>query len=124
MDLTDKQIQFIDTYISSKNMTETCKKLDISRNTAYNYLKDDKVKAELDKRRSELISDTTLYLQDSLKECSKMLMDIVKSPNTSPQVKINAINSIFNNCNKLTETNDIMTKLAEIEQRLAEQEEG
>ena len=124
MDLTDKQIQFIDTYISSKNMTETCKKLDISRNTAYNYLKDDKVKAELDKRRSELISDTTLYLKESLKECSKMLMDIVKSPNTSPQVKINAINSIFNNCNKLTETNDIMTKLAEIEQRLAEQEEG
>lgn len=124
MDLTDKQIQFIDTYLSSKNMTETCKKLNISRNTAYTYLKDDKVKAELDKRRSELISDTTLYLQDSLKECSKMLMDIVKSPNTSPQVKINAINSIFSNCNKLTETNDIMTKLAEIEQRLAEQEEG
>ena len=124
MDLTDKQIQFIDTYLSSKNMTETCKKLDISRNTAYNYLKDTKVKAELDKRRGELISDTTLYLQDSLKECSKMLMDIVKSPNTSPQVKINAINSIFNNCNKLTETNDIMTKLAEIEQRLADQEEG
>ena len=120
--LTDKQYKFIDNYLSTKDMTECCKKCNISRNTAYNYLKDERVKAELDKRRSEIIGDTTLYLQDSLKECSQMLMAIVKSPNTSPQVKINAINSIFNNCNKLTETNDILTKLADIEQRLAEQE--
>ena len=124
MDLTDKQIKFIDTYLSSKNMTETCKKLKISRNTAYVYMRDSKVKAELDKRRGDLINDTTLYLQDSLKECSKVLMDIVNSPTASPQVKINAINSIFSNCNKLTETNEIMTKLAEIEQRLAEQEDN
>lgn len=124
MDLTDKQIKFIDTYLSSKNMTETCKKLKISRNTAYVYMRDSKVKAELDKRRGDLINDTTLYLQDSLIECSKVLMDIVNSPTASPQVKINAINSIFSNCNKLTETNEIMTKLAEIEQRLAEQEDN
>ena len=51
-------------------------------------------------------------------------MDIVKDPKASPQVKINAINSIFSNCNKLTETNDILTILADIEERLAEQEEG
>lgn len=122
-ELEDKYIKFIDTYLSSKNLTETCKKLKITRSTAYRYLREDKVKAEIDKRRGELINDTTLYLQDSLQECSKQLMDIVKDPNTSPQVKINAINSIFNNCNKLTETNDILTKIASIEERLAEQEQ-
>ena len=123
-ELTDKQNNFIDTYLNSKNMTETCKKLNITRSTAYRYLKEDIVKAEIDKRRSELISNTTLFLQDSLQECSKTLMDIIKDQNTSPQVKINAINSIFSNCNKLTETNDILTKLADIEERLANQEEG
>ena len=123
-ELTDKHNKFIDTYLNSKSITETCKKLNIARSTAYGYLKDDRVKAEIDKRRSELISDTTLYLQDSLQECSKVLMDIVKDPKASPQVKINAINSIFSNCNKLTETNDILTKIASIEERLAEQEEG
>lgn len=122
-ELEDKYIKFIDAYLSSKNLTETCKKLKITRSTAYRYLREDKVKAEIDKRRGELINDTTLYLQDSLQECSKQLMDIVKDPNTSPQVKINAINSIFNNCNKLTETNDILTKIASIEERLAEQEQ-
>lgn len=123
-ELDTKHLKFIDTYLNSKNITETCKTLKISRNTAYEYLKDERVKAEIDKRRGELINDTTLYLQNSLQECSKVLMDIIKDPNTAPQIKINAINSIFSNCNKLTETNDIMTKLAEVEQRLAEQEQG
>ena len=122
-ELEDKYIKFIDTYLSSKSITETCKKLKITRSTAYRYLREDKVKAEIDKRRGELINDTTLYLQDSLQECSRQLMEIIKDPNTTPQVKINAINSIFNNCNKLTETNDILTKIASIEERLAEQEQ-
>ena len=122
-ELEDKYIKFIDTYLSSKSITETCKKLKITRSTAYRYLKEENVKAEIDKRRGELINDTTLYLQDSLQECSKQLMEIIKDQNTSPQVKINAINSIFNNCNKLTETNDILTKIASIEERLAEQEQ-
>lgn len=122
-ELEDKYIKFIDTYLSSKSITETCKKLKITRSTAYRYLKEENVKAEIDKRRGELINDTTLYLQDSLQECSKQLMEIIKDPNTTPQVKINAINSIFNNCNKLTETNDILTKIASIEERLAEQEQ-
>lgn len=123
-ELTDKQIKFIDAYLKTKNMTETCKSLNISRNTAYNYLKDDRVKTEISKRRTELIGNTTLFLQDNLKECSSTLMDIIRDKNSSPQVKINAINSIFNNCNKLTETNDILTKLADIEERLAEQEQN
>lgn len=123
-DLTEKQIQFIDSYLSNKNITETCKKLNISRNTAYNYLKNDRVKAEITKRRNEVINDTTFYLQDNLKECSKILMEIIKSPNTTPQIKINAINSIFSNSYKLTETNDILTKIADIEEQLSKQEEG
>ena len=122
-ELEDKYIKFIDTYLNSKSITETCKKLNITRSTAYRYLKEENVKAEIDKRRGELINDTTLYLQDSLQECSRQLMEIIKDPNTTPQVKINAINSIFNNCNKLTETNDILTKIASIEERLAEQEQ-
>lgn len=123
-ELTDKQNKFIDTYLSSKSITDTCKKLKITRATAYRYLKEENVRVELDKRRSELVNNTTLYLQDKLKECSQALMDIVRSTTATPQVKINAINSIFNNCNKLTETNDILTKLTEIEERLAQQEDN
>lgn len=122
-ELTDKQVKFIDAYLSSKSVTEACNKLKISRSNAYKqYLNDPIVKAEISKRRSELLSDTTLYLQDKLTECSKTLIEIIKDKKTPPQVKVNAINSIFTNFNKLAETTDIMAKLTELENRLAEQE--
>lgn len=123
-DLTDKEIKFIDAYLSNKNMTNTCKALKISRNTGYTYYNDARIRAEIDKRKLNILSDTTIYLQSSLEECSKILMDIINSPNTSPQVKINAINSIFNNCNKLTEQSDILNRLSRIEEQLQEQERG
>lgn len=123
-ELTDKQVKFIDAYLSSKSITETCKKLNISRSNAYKqYLNDPNIKAEISKRRSELLSDTTLYLQDKLQECSKVLIDIVKDKKTPPQVKINAINSVFNNYVKLAETTDILTRLEELEQKILSQEE-
>lgn len=124
IDLNDKQLKFINAYLNSTNITDACKKLNISRNTAYKtYLNNPLIKAEINKRRTELINDTTLFLQDNLIECSKILMEIIKDKATPVNTKIQAINSVFNNCNKLTETNDIMTKLTELEQRLIEQEQ-
>lgn len=63
-----------------------------------------------------------IYLQNNLKTCSDELIKIIKDDKTQPQIKINAINSVFNNCNKLTEQVDIIAKMDKIEQRLAEQE--
>lgn len=70
-----------------------------------------------------MLSNTTIYLQNCLLECSKELMDIVRDKYNTAQIRINAINSIYNNCNKLTEQVDILTKLNDIEQRLSEQED-
>lgn len=124
MELTDKQLKFIDAYLTSKNIKEVCDKLKISRSNAYQqYLSDPVIKEEISRRRNEILNDTTLYLQDKLQECSKVLMDIVKNKDTAPQVKINAVNSIFNNYIKLAETTDILNRLEELEQKVLSQED-
>lgn len=120
--LSDKQLKFIDAYFQEQSINDVCKKLDITRATYYNYLKDDAVKQEISNNRYNLLSTTTDYLQSSLNECSKILMDIIKSEDTSPQIKINAINSIFNNCNKLTEQLDLIDKVNMLEDKLKQQE--
>ena len=120
--LSDKQLAFIDAYLSESDINKVCKKLKITRPTYYKYLNDDAVKQEIYKVRLETIENTARFLQDSLSLCSKELVDIIKSKNTAPQIKINAINSVFSNCNKLTEQIDIINKLENIEQRLSEQE--
>ena len=121
-DLTDKQLAFIDAYISESDINKVCKKLNITRPTYYKYLNDDAVRQEINKIRFTSIENTTRFLQDNLSLGSQELVRIIKSEDTPPQTKINAINSLFNNCNKLTEQVDIINKLENIEQRLSEQE--
>jgi len=118
--LTDKQLKFIDAYFKEQNIDNICKRLDITRATYYNYINDINVKQEINRLRHEMISNTTLFLQTCLNECSKELYNIIKDDATTPQTKINAINSVFANCNKLTEQVDILEKLNQIEQRLQE----
>lgn len=122
-DLSDKQLAFIDAYLSESDINKVCKKLNITRPTYYKYLNDDVIKQEISKIRLETIEKTTRYLQDNLSLCSQELVNIIKSKEIAPQIKINAINSIFNNCSKLTEQVDIISKLENIEQRLSEQED-
>lgn len=121
--LNDKQIAFIDAYLSEQDINKICKKLDITRPTYYKYLNDDAVKQEIYKIRLETLENTTRYLQDNLRLCSQKLIDIITSDDTAPQIKINAINSVFSNCNKLTEQVDIISKVNQLEQRLQEQED-
>jgi ACT domain-containing protein len=122
-DLSDKQLAFIDAYLSEQDINKVCKKLNITRPTYYKYLNDDAVKQEISKIRLATIEKTARYLQDNLSLCSQELVNIIKSKDTAPQIKINAINSIFNNCSKLTEQVDIINELDRINQRLQEQED-
>lgn len=121
--LNDKQLAFIDAYLSESDINKVCKKLNITRPTYYKYLNDDAIKQEISRIRLATIENTTRYLQDSLTLCSQELVKIVKSEDTAPQIKINAINSIFNNCSKLTEQVDIIQEIDKINQRLQEQED-
>ena len=47
-------------------------------------------------------------MQANLALCNEALIDIIKDPKTSPQIKINAINTIYSTCGKMTELNDIV----------------
>lgn len=123
-DLTDKQLKFIELYFKSNSIQNICKELDIKRATYYTYLNNELVRAEIDKMRADILSNTMIYLQTNLKTCSDELMSIIKNKETQPQIKINAINSVFNNCSKLTEQVDIISKIDAIEQRLKEQEDS
>lgn len=120
--LSDKQLKFIDAYFQEQSINDICNKLNITRATYYNYLNDDAVKQEISKNRYNLLSTTTDYLQSCLNECSKELMQIIKDKDTSPQIRINAINSIFSNCTKLTEQVDLLDKISTLEDKLKEQE--
>ena len=65
-----------------------------------------------------MLKDTTRYLQNNLNNCCNELMNIVNSKDIQPQIKINAINSVFNITLKLTEQTDILDRLNELEDKI------
>jgi predicted DNA-binding protein YlxM (UPF0122 family) len=115
-DLTDKQKKFIDLYFKYNSINDICKELDISRQTYYNYLNNEIIRNEIDRIRTQYIENVTTYLQDNLMTCSIKLMEIIQDDKTTANTKINAINSVFNNCIKLTEQTEIIDKINKIKE--------
>lgn len=116
--LDDKQLKFINAYFKYNDIKDVCKSLNVTRPTYYKYLKDDAIKDAITNQRIEIMQGATKNLQINLSLCSDELIKIIKSDETPPQIKINAINSVFNNCNKLTEQLDIISEIESIKEKL------
>lgn len=113
--LNDNEIKFIDEYVKCNSIVDICKNCGISKQTYYNYINKPQVKRVINQMRIEVLQNTTRKLQSNLQLCTDELIKIIKSDETAPQVKINAINSVFNYCTKMTEQVDILGTINEIE---------
>ena len=122
--MNKKQMNFLQALLTETTIAEATKKAGISRSTAYRYLNDPQFKQELNKAKAECISDTIRYLQGNLTACSEELMKIVKNPDTSDQVRINAINTVFQNCKSLIDTCEVEERMQQIEAMLQEKQEA
>lgn len=116
--MNKKQMNFLQALLTEPTISEATQKAGISRSTAYRYLDDATFKQELNKAKAECISDTIRYLQGNLTACSEELMQIIKNPDTSDQVRINAINTVFSNCKSLIDTCEVEERMRHIEEML------
>ena len=89
----------------------------VAPRTAYNYLKDEEFKKELQARRSEVLRDSIHHLQMNLSTCTRVLMEIVTDAGTPASVKVQAINSVFSNYKNLTETIELRERIEKLEER-------
>lgn len=108
--------------LKGKSKTECAKTVGISRNTVYKYLEDEEFMTELQKRKNEMLSEVCMQMESAYSDATKELIKIINS-NYSPQVKINAINSLFLNSKPLIDQVDILTRLQELEQHKKEGDE-
>ena len=121
--LTGKQLKFIVCLLENSSTAKAIKAAGITKSTAYRWMKDVEFKQELQKRKNELLSSVSGYLQNSLSICCERLMGIINDSDVSAQVKINAISLIFHNARAFTEQAEIMERLQRIEEEFRKQEE-
>lgn len=116
--LSNKQTAFLQAMLEQPTLTKAAAKAGITRKTAYNYMKQPAFLEELDKRRTECISDTVRYMQGKLSLCSETLVSIIENPGTGQQIKINAIQTLLNACKQFTETAEVIARLQNVEDLL------
>lgn len=114
--MTGRQALFLKSMLEESTISKAAEKAGITRKTAYNYLKNKDFKKELNRRRGELVNDAVRYLQGKLSLCNETLVSMIENPDTSNQIKINAINAIYTNCKSMTETAEIITRLEQVEE--------
>lgn len=120
--MTQKQSAFLEAMLQCSTISKAAKMAGISPNTATKYMRDAEFQTELTKRRGECISDVVRYLQGKLSKCAEELMKIIDDPEIQPQIKINAVNSVFAFSKSMTEA-EIITRLEAIETQIRERAE-
>lgn len=120
--MNKKQMNFLQALLTEPTVTAAIKTAGISRSTAYRYLEDADFKRELQKAKGECISDTIRYLQGRYTRCAQHLVRIIEKQDTPDQVRINAINTVFQNCKNLIDACEIEERMRQIEELLQEKE--
>ena len=124
--MNNRKNKFLLALLEESSITKAAEKAGISRPTAYKFLKDPDFQAELSERKSETIDGCIRYLQGKLALCNETLISIIEDPTTAPQVKINAINSVFATVKAMTETAELLEMSEKVERLNAfvEDQEG
>lgn len=120
--MTQKQVIFLQAMLECSTISTAAKQAGISQNTATKYMKDPIFQSELNRLRSECLSSTVRYLQVNMTMCAEKIMEIVRNPDTADQVRINAINTVFQNCKSLIDTCEIEERIRQIEEMVKEQQ--
>lgn len=113
----NKRDAFMIALLEAGTTKEAYEKAGVAPRTAYNYLKDETFKKELQARRNEVLSDSIHHLQANLATCTRVLMDIVKDAGTPASVKVQAINSVFSNYKNMSETIELRERIEKLEER-------
>ena len=113
----NKKDAFMIALLEAGTTKEAYQKAGLPARTAYNYLKDETFKKELQARRGEVLSDSIHHLQANLATCTRVLMEIVTDAGTPAAVKVQAINSVFSNYKNLSETIELRERIEKLEER-------
>lgn len=91
----------------------------LSASTVNKYKNDPELRKIVTERRSEMVSAAVVAMQDYLCEGVEELLKIIRDPENSSQVKINALQLLFNQCRDWMTTTDLQKRLNDVESAIS-----
>ena len=102
--------------LANVTVSETARATGISESTIYRYLRDVEFRQEYEKKRIEMLKDNCHTLQANMNKAIYELVDIIGNDETSPQIRLNAIDMLLRHSYRLTEQCDILERLEKLEE--------
>lgn len=81
---------------------EASEAIGIPESTIYLRIKDEKFNKRYNEAKTQMLKNTTTFLQSKLQEATATIVDIMNDTDTAPQVRLNACKAVFDYCIKLT----------------------
>lgn len=94
---SNREAILISALLTTPSISDVAQKTGFSRSWIYKTMKSDSFQEKMQEARQKAVDDAVSILQGNLAECANTLMDIVRDKNASPQVRVNAVNSVFQN---------------------------
>ena len=113
--LNRRQENFLNAILETGNVTEASKLANISRNTAYTYLKNVTFKRIYRERRNEMLKETTTRLQNASIRAVEVLLEIMNDNTVSPYARQQSAQTVLSMAYKAVETTDIVEQVEELE---------
>ena len=102
----NREAQVINAMLLYPSVAQVSKAVNIPTRLIYTMMQNDSFKERLMEARQQATAETITYLQGNLSTCAESLMEIVKDKSISPQIRVNAINAVFNNLKILNGDSD------------------
>ena len=104
----------IGAFLNNFRMTDIMKETGLAKNTVYKIRNDPEFQKVIRERKDAILKTAVNKMQGYLTKDVEILQKIIEDPETSPQVKINAIQTLMSQLRDWTTTTDIVKRREEL----------
>lgn len=97
---------------TNKQAAEVC---GLSETQLYKRMRTDEFKTQYSRAKGQILGRATTTMQSGMDEAARTMIAVMRNTDTSPQVRLNAADSVIRNGLKLTEQNEILQRLERLE---------
>ncbi len=108
----------ISALLTEPTIGKAAEKCGLSQRQIYERMKQPSFRQEYNRAKRQVLESVTNALQSRLTAATETAIQIMQDKETSPQTRLSAANLIFNQCQKLTETVDVLDRLESLEKWL------
>lgn len=109
--------KYLSALLTSSTQKEAAEKAGISSRWMREIMRDPEFAAEYARRKAAVVDDATRHIQGVYNKAIKTLESIIDSQKASNRDRINAARAVLEYGQQLTETNDVLTRIDDVERR-------